>query len=152
MKRRLYLIVLSVGSLALGASIGYFYRDRSAEFASYDRHIFDLSMTVLMSDALRHKKYDLLEKYVAAEIERATSGMVLLYDRYKFHERELLRCAVTRKARVLYENKKILVSREKLEELDYPYDQVKAYFESNCEGQPSHDDWTAVGKPTKEKK
>jgi hypothetical protein len=78
--------------------------------------------------------------------------MVLLYDKHKFSEGEYVRCVVTRKARALYEKKKILVSREKLEELDYPYNQVKAYFESNCEGKPSHDDWTAVDKPAKNKK
>lgn len=152
MKKRFYLIVLSVGLLALGASIGYFYRDRSVDFASYDRHLFDLSMTILMMDALQHKKYDVLENALVANIEGGTSGMVLLYDSHKFHEVERLRCAVTRKVRALYEKKKILVSREKLEELGYPYDQVKAYIESNCEGQPSHDDWTSVNKPTKEKK
>lgn len=152
MKKRFYLVLLSVGLFALGTLVGYFYRDRSAVFAIYDGHLFDLSMTILMIDALQHKKYDVLEKALVAKIEGGTSGMVLLYDEHRFKEGEYLRCVVTRKARALYEKKKILMSREKLEELDYPYEQVTAYFASNCEGKPSHDDWTEVNKPAKEKK
>ncbi len=149
MKNRFYLILLSVGLLALGLFIGYFYRDRSANFASYDSNLADLSMAILMMDALQHKKFDVLESALAAEIEGKTSEMVLLYDKYKFNEGDYVRCVVTRKARALYENKKILVSRGKLEDLDYPYNQVKTYFESSCEGKPSHDNWTEVNKPAK---
>lgn len=149
MKKRIYLALLIAGSLLLGATAGYFYRDRSADLASYDSSLVDLSMKVLMMDALQHKKYDVLEGALASDIEGGISTMVLLYDRYKFNEAERVRCAVTRKVRVLYENKKILASREKLEELDYPYGQVTTYLASNCEGKPSHDNWTAVNKPAK---
>ena len=149
MKKRFYLVLLAVGLLALGAFLGYFYRDRSANFAVYDSNLAGLGTTILIMDALQHQKYDILENILAADIEGKTSGMVLLYDKYKFSEGEYIRCVVTRKARVLYEKKKILVSRQKLEELGYPYDQVKAYFASNCEGKPSHDDWTTVDRSTK---
>ena len=152
MKKRLYLILLSVGLLALGASLGYFYRDRSANFMVYDKNLADLGIPIFMMDALQHKKYDALENLLVADIEGRTSMMVLLYDKYKFKEGEYVRCVVTRKARALYEKKKILVSREKLEEIGYPYDQVTAYLASNCEGKPSHDDWTEINKPAKEKK
>lgn len=149
MKKTLSLILLGIALLILGMSAGYFYRDRSAKFESYDNHVVNLSIPILMMDALQHKKYDVLENILASDIEGKTSGMVLLYDKYRFVEGEYLRCVVTRKLRALYEKKKIFVSREKSEELGHPYDQVKTYLESNCEGKPSHDDWTTVNKPTK---
>jgi hypothetical protein len=148
MRKRLYLALWIASSLIIGASAGYFYRDRSADLASYDSSLVDVSMKVLMMDALQNRKYDVLESALASDIEGGMSRMILLYDRYKFNEAERLRCAVTRKARVLYENKKILASREKLEELEYPYGQVTTYLASTCEGKPSHDNWTEVNKPT----
>ncbi len=144
MKKRLFLIVMSMIWLALGASIGYFYRDRSADFARYDRSLFEMSMTILMIDSLKQKKYDMVENLLADNIEGVASLMVPLYNRYKFHQGELLRCAVTRKVRALYDEKKILSSREKLEEIDYPYREITEYLGSNCEGKPSHNDWTDV--------
>lgn len=143
MKKWLYLTLSGITLLALGASAGYFYRDRSAVFAIYDSNLADLSMPIFMMDALQNKNYDVLENLLASDIEGRTSMMVLLFDKHKFKEGEYVRCAVTRKARALYENKKILASREKLEELDYPYTEVTEYFKSNCEGNPSHSDWSA---------
>ena len=108
-------------------------------------------MTISLMDAFRYKEYDILETILAGKLEGETSWMVLLYDKYKFNERgEYLRCALTRKVRVLFENKKIFASPERLEYLDY--DQVKTYLDSNCAGKPSHDNWNAVNKPTKEKR
>lgn len=135
-------MVMSVIWLAVGVSIGYFYRDRSADFARYDRSLFEMNMTILMIDALKHKKYDMADHILAGHIEGIASLMIPLYNRYKFHQGELLRCAVTRKTRVLYDEKKILSSRKELEEINYPYREVTEYLGSNCEGKPSHDDWT----------
>lgn len=144
-RRRLFGVILSIGALALAMSIGYLYRDRSADLAIYDRHLFGLSMMVLMSDALEHENYDTLRKLLTAEIERGISGMVHLYDKHEFSDGKRVRCAVTRKVRVLHKKHKILLSREELEELEYPYDQVIEYLDSNCKGSPSHEDWTAGG-------
>jgi uncharacterized membrane protein len=151
MKKRIFVIVMSVIWLTIGASVGYSYRDRSAYFVLYDRSLSDMSMMVHMMDALKQKKYDVVERLVVGYMEGVASMMIPLYNKYEFHQGELIRCAVTRKARVLYEEKKILSSREELEELGYPYREVTEYLVSNCEGKPSHDDWTALGKSTEEK-
>lgn len=143
MKKRIYMILLSLALLALGLSLGYFYRDRSANFERYDRYLQELTTNIFLMDAFRHKEYGILETILAGKLESGTSWMVLLYDENKFNDRgEYLRCTITRKVRVLFEDKKIFASPERLEYLDY--DQVKTYLDTNCAGKPSHDNWNSV--------
>lgn len=151
MKRLIYRILLGLGLVTLGASLGYFYRDRSANEQAYENQVASLGIPILMMDALQDKKYKLAEEILASNIEAKTSNMVFYYDKYKFSEGKYGRCAVTRRLRELYDKKKIFGSRQKSESRGVLYTEVMAYFASNCKGKPSRDDWTATNGQAKGK-
>lgn len=56
MKSQRILVVAGAGFLLLGIVLGYFLKAREVAFEKYDDQLAELGTSILMMDALQHKK------------------------------------------------------------------------------------------------
>lgn len=107
--------------------------------SKYDQSLINLTNSIMFYNAIKINDYEKITPMVISYIESNFADMATIYHEYEFKNTEHLRCAVSRRFRVLRESDEVLSSKNNLE--DYPIEVVNEYIEKECPGEPSHNNW-----------
>jgi hypothetical protein len=118
---------------------GYLCGIQELDQFHYDRSLTSLSNNILTFDAIQIKDFDSVKPVVVSAIESDFAAMVALYTEHGFNSTEHLRCAISRRFRLLKEEGEVLSDVNLGEE--YPITLVSKYIKNECVGAPSHKNW-----------
>jgi hypothetical protein len=137
--RNVIYIGFSLVLASLAYYFGYFCGVQEYDQFHYDRSLMSLSNNILIFDAIQIKDFDSAKPIIVSAIESDFAAMVTLYNKYGFNNAEHLRCAVSRRFRLLKEEGVVLSDVNSREE--YPITLVNKYVVNECPGAPSHSNW-----------
>lgn len=146
----LSLIVLVVIFTIAGYFYGYHVAEKSSFSAKYDDLQLSLTAEVMTYDAIENGNGKLAVPMVLSVISSDFAKMVELYDMGQREQSDYVRCAITRKLRVL-KGKGVVFSGE-VAAADWgdALAPIEKYLASECPGRPSHADWSEPDKLRKE--
>lgn len=148
MKIKITFLVITIVISAASYYWGYYCGERDKYSFSYDNALLKLSNNLLIRDSLLVDKKKQAKQLLDAQIKLDFAIVVDLYKRFDFKRSEYLRCVVTRKIRYLQEQKELFSNIKMLNGEGYPVTKVNSYLASNCEGPPSHVNWSTMEKNT----
>jgi len=118
---------------------GYLCGKQGVDSASYDQAIMSLSNNILIYDSIVIDKSKEIKPVIISSIESDFAKMVELYQENQFKQAEGLRCAISRRFRVLKQKNEILFNPDAV--VEYPLMLVSNYLDKECMGEPSHANW-----------
>jgi hypothetical protein len=137
--RNVICIVFSLALASLAYYWGYLCGAQELDQFHYDSSLMSLSNNILIFDAIQIKDFDSVKPVIVSAIESDFAAMVTLHKKYEFNNTEHLRCAVSRRFRLLKEEGEVLSDVNSREE--YPITLVNKYVVNECPGAPSHNNW-----------
>ena len=144
------LIVMMITLTIASYSYGYYISYQSNLSEKYDDLHLNLTGELMIYDAIINGNGELAVPVILSMISSEFAKMAELYSIGQTEKSKLVRCAVTRKMRVLKD--KGIVFSGKTAETDWGSKLilVEEYLASECLGEPSHDDWSEPDRKSRE--